>query len=356
MGQMQDNGPVSEPLVLSSRGRVARLSSLFAGVRSKLTADRKLQFDTLIDKIRNVDEAFSRYSFPPVPTIAILPHTRCPYSCAVCYTDSSPSASEKLSLRELKSVVGQAEAMGVPFVQFTGGEPLLDDELLDLIGAFPNMYFLMFTGGGHLLVEKIARLSVFNNVLFVVSVNGLAGANDAIRYPGAFDDAIDAIASLSGCGIPVGFTSILNRATASNLMSETFLSEMLGAGAFLGFYVRQLPLGRRQEMDTDLSPAEFYTAAVAGVEIAESLKLPLVILPHDELFFQMGRGIPQIRPDGFIDACVCAPSSLGDQMNIRTHRLIDVLSQPAYVRIRSCQGDHMRCMSGSYHVGFGEKL
>jgi len=55
---------------------------------------------------------------------------QCNERCIHCYASSSPECHDFLSLAEIKSILSQSRALGRPFVQFTGGDPLIHRDLV----------------------------------------------------------------------------------------------------------------------------------------------------------------------------------------------------------------------------------
>jgi radical SAM protein with 4Fe4S-binding SPASM domain len=96
----------------------------------------------------------------PLALIAELTH-RCPLRCVYC---SNPlemaKRKQELSTTEWVSVFGQAAAMGMLHVHFTGGEPLLRDDLAELVAAArkAGLYVNLITSGVGLHEEKLSAL------------------------------------------------------------------------------------------------------------------------------------------------------------------------------------------------------
>jgi radical SAM protein with 4Fe4S-binding SPASM domain len=83
---------------------------------------------------------------------------RCPLRCAHCYaTDFSPG-EEELDLAAYRAVFDELAALGTLFLTFSGGEPTLRPDLVDLLAAARERHFAvrLFTGGT-LVDEKLAR-------------------------------------------------------------------------------------------------------------------------------------------------------------------------------------------------------
>jgi len=59
--------------------------------------------------------------------------SRCNERCLHCYAESDPERNDFLTLEEIKQVLQQARQLGRPFVQLTGGDPLIHRNLLDIV-------------------------------------------------------------------------------------------------------------------------------------------------------------------------------------------------------------------------------
>ncbi len=59
---------------------------------------------------------------------------RCNLTCIHCYASSGPSGTHgSMTADDWRSVIGQAEAMGIPMVQFIGGEPTMHPDFPGLL-------------------------------------------------------------------------------------------------------------------------------------------------------------------------------------------------------------------------------
>src|SRR5919199_5413426 len=98
----------------------------------------------------------------PTTLLAELTH-RCPLRCPYC---SNPlelvRASAELDTATWKRVLGEAAALGVLQVHFSGGEPLARRDLADLVGhaAEFGLYSNLITSGIGLEAERLASLVV----------------------------------------------------------------------------------------------------------------------------------------------------------------------------------------------------
>ena len=82
---------------------------------------------------------------------------QCNEQCIHCYASSSPACSDFLSLDEIKSILEQARGLGTPFVQFTGGDPLIHHHLVEAVAYADALGFegIEIYTNGLLLNEKL---------------------------------------------------------------------------------------------------------------------------------------------------------------------------------------------------------
>ncbi|MCU1286966.1 MAG: coenzyme biosynthesis protein [Acidobacteriales bacterium] len=96
----------------------------------------------------------------PLALIAELTH-RCPLRCVYC---SNPlelaGRKQELSTAEWVSIFEQAAAMGIMHAHFTGGEPLLRDDVVELVSAArkSGLYVNLITSGVGLSEGKLSKL------------------------------------------------------------------------------------------------------------------------------------------------------------------------------------------------------
>ena len=85
---------------------------------------------------------------------------RCNLSCTHCYSKSGPGRSTEgeLTTTEALGVIDDLADMGVPLILFTGGEPLLREDIWDLARHAGNRGLKMaLSTNGTLITPEIAR-------------------------------------------------------------------------------------------------------------------------------------------------------------------------------------------------------
>ncbi len=154
---------------------------------------------------------------PPVPSLRLVKHmarlltqgreeikpttctlqvtTRCQLVCFHCSAAKYKTRERsELSTEEFLSVIRQSLDMGIFNITFTGGEPLLREDIFDLIAAVDRdrAHASMFTNGLLLTEENVARLVDAGLHSVMVSIDDpRPEVHDELRgLPGCFEKAI----------------------------------------------------------------------------------------------------------------------------------------------------------------------
>lgn len=150
------------------------------------------------------------FPFPVAMTFAVT--YRCQLNCAHCSAGKHFKQDKiELSTDEAKKLIDDAQKLGVTIIAFTGGEPLLRDDIFELISYVDQRKAMpvMFTNGQYLTdenVDKLADAGLYSIFLSIDSPNP-EEHNESRAMPGLFDIAIEGLKNLKSKGIFVGFSS-----------------------------------------------------------------------------------------------------------------------------------------------------
>jgi MoaA/NifB/PqqE/SkfB family radical SAM enzyme len=142
---------------------------------------------------------------------------RCPYHCGHC--SYAGRGGEELPTQPMLDVVSQVKALGTCTLGFTGGEPMLRDDLPQLVAAAgPEMATIVFTAGCTLDAARAKELSRAKLTCVTVGVESADPvAHDAVRgAAGSFDEARQAVAVCRDAGL---YTAVSTMATREKLAS-----------------------------------------------------------------------------------------------------------------------------------------
>jgi len=122
----------------------------------------------------------------------------CNLRCMYCYFSANRPLPDEMNMQEFEKLWLDLVIVRPRRVIFTGGEPLLRPDILDLLrglrkaDAHHHMLRCLNTNG-HLLTKEVARQLVGLVDELRVSVDALPARNDALRGRGSFDAAMRAL-------------------------------------------------------------------------------------------------------------------------------------------------------------------
>jgi MoaA/NifB/PqqE/SkfB family radical SAM enzyme len=153
-------------------------------------------FDTLA---RGIGALLQGRVVPVSSYIAVT--NRCRYRCWHC--SNARRGDAELSFENVHAVTGQLQDMGVSIIGLTGGEPLLRDDIEEIVaGIDDRSTTILFTSGDGLSGERAARLKDCGLFGVAVSIDHYDGAEHDRRRgrKGAFATALDAVRTARGLG------------------------------------------------------------------------------------------------------------------------------------------------------------
>lgn len=134
---------------------------------------------------------------------------RCNLKCVHCYAQAKEETytGKELSTEEGKKLIDDLAHFGSPVILFSGGEPLLREDLPELIGyATQKGMRAVISTNGTLITEEKARIFAQLSLSYIgVSIDGIEGVNDAFRgVEGAYERAMTGIRNARAAGIKTG--------------------------------------------------------------------------------------------------------------------------------------------------------
>ncbi|UCF04071.1 MAG: radical SAM protein [bacterium] len=272
----------------------------------------------------------------PVPyVVALSPTMSCNYNCMGCYARGRGGEGE-LTVVELERLIEEAEKLGVFAILFTGGEPLLRTELLDIMKRHRRLFFVFITNGSLVTPEIAGRFASLGHIMVLVSVEGRVEDTEACRGPGSHERALRALGLLREHGAFFGFAVTVRRSNARFVTSEGFVDEMVALGCSVGYFTEYVPCGDDpvDEWVIDSGLRDELRRRVLGLR--RTKPIILVQFPHDEygeenICTAAGRYSLHISSHGEIEPCPFVPVSCE---NIREGGLITALRSPFLEAIR----------------------
>lgn len=162
-----------------------------------------------------------QFSSDKTPVVVWNVTRRCNLRCVHCYAQARDEEfSGELSTAEGKAVLDDLAAFGAPVVLFSGGEPLVRPDLLELAeyAVGKGMRAVISTNGTLIDSKTAARLKKVGLSYVGISLDGLAEVNDRFRgVNGAFQKAMNGISACQDAGIKVGLRFTMNRLNAGEI-------------------------------------------------------------------------------------------------------------------------------------------
>jgi 12,18-didecarboxysiroheme deacetylase len=156
-----------------------------------------------------------QFSADKKPVVVWNMTRRCNLKCIHCYSSSADiDYPNELSTQEGKKLIADLAQFGSPVILFSGGEPLLRPDLLELAqyAVDRKMRAVISTNGTLITKEIAAKLRKIGLSYVGVSLDGLEKTHDRFRgKKGAFAQAIEGIRNCREAGIKVGIRFTVNK-------------------------------------------------------------------------------------------------------------------------------------------------
>lgn len=283
--------------------------------------------------------------------------SRCNMRCVYC----GWWKMEKFELPTNKalSVIDKVCSLGVPFFDFSGGEPLLRRDLITLAkkAASHNCLVSMNTNGTLLKKEDTSKIADAFDII-VVSIDGPREYHDKIRgVTGTFQKATETVKMLKKHGVKVGVNSVISPWNIEIL--PKFIEELRSTVDFMQvqpIHPYPPPPENKPLMAKVLALQEYLLNLKR--EAPDFLAVPMEFIQGFRLFFygktpkicDAGRLYVAIDPAGNLLACAARGDiTLG---NLLEHSAEEILlgkvddSQGGWVKIASCEGCWLECTVG----------
>jgi MoaA/NifB/PqqE/SkfB family radical SAM enzyme len=276
-------------------------------------------------------------SIPSV--LAISPTMRCNYNCQGCYSRGRPEDNE-LSTDELNTLLSEAEDLGVHSIVVTGGEPLLRNDIPDLIAQHHRLLFFFITNGSLITPDVAHRIARSGNVIPLVSIEGFASDTDERRRPGAYETAMRAFGYLRKAQAVFGFVATNTSANTHQLATDAFIDQMVAIGCAVGFFTEYVPCGLNPRPDWVLDETTRAAFRKRVLEFRRRKPIVLSQFPHDEYGKEnrcLGAGRVSLHINSQGDVEPCPFVSLARE-NIRHGGLIAACQSPFLRAIRNQPG------------------
>ncbi|MBU4311570.1 MAG: radical SAM protein, partial [Candidatus Omnitrophica bacterium] len=126
---------------------------------------------------------------------------RCNLNCIHCYCKGSEDKNNELTTQEWKKIINEIRKEGCIWLTFTGGDPLVRDDFLEIYSYAKEKGFIitLFTNGQAFTDEIIDYLVNSPPFSIEITLNGLSkDTHESItQTPGSFSKVVNAIGKLA---------------------------------------------------------------------------------------------------------------------------------------------------------------
>jgi len=289
----------------------------------------------------------------PLQSASLRVTMACNLKCKHCYSVAGNKLNNELSFKEIKRVIDELKQLGAIRIFFTGGEPFIRPDILDILNYTDKNGFAMYisTNGTLIDLQTINRLKLLKHLrTFQISIDGLRKTHDSIRrVKGTFDKAINTIelAKKKLKNTKITIISTLMKENANEMGKLLKLAIKLKVDNF--GIVTLYPIKRSAKVK-DVSTLQKYKIfkKLSGIYIREKPKLnigllvPPAIIPQPLSELEYGGGyvcsfpsLLGINADGEVAPCdgllSCKELVLG---NVREKSLDEIWNHPLMKKLR----------------------
>lgn len=255
----------------------------------------------------------------------------CNMFCAHCYRESGGNAFDgDLTTAEGRKMIDEIAAAGFKIMIFSGGEPLMRDDIEELIAhaASRGLRPVLGTNGSLLTPDKAAGLKKAGLMRAGISLDSLdTAAHDRLRgFPGAWGSAVAGMAACREAGLPFQIHTTVMKWNLAETEQLTDFAVEHGAAAHHIFFL--IPVGRGLDIEDNMLSAEEYEDVLIRI-IEKQKEVPMELKPTCapqfmriaksrgvEMRFSKGciAGISYciVSPRGNVQPCAYFPESAGN--------------------------------------------
>ncbi len=264
---------------------------------------------------------------------------RCNLKCSHCYINAGEIENRnELSTDGAKMLIHQIAEVSKPLLILSGGEPLLREDIFEIIRYGADRGLRMGMGSNGMLIDDEVARRLKDAGMWTVAISldsSIPERHDEFRgVKGCWENAVNAIEALKKSGIHVQVNSTVTRQNYDEVDEIMSLAENLGVENFHLFFL--VPTGRGTEIN-DITP-RMYEDMITST-LAKTSKHDLNIKPScvpqfmrvaKEQGVDMTRWIRgcvaglyycRIYPSGEVTPCPYMPLNLG---NIREKSFKDI--------------------------------
>lgn len=288
---------------------------------------------------------------------------RCNLHCLHCFRAAGEVQENELTSQEIYGVIDEFESLGGRELVFSGGEPLLRDDILDILhyANKKSIKSVKLITNGTLITSKIAKaLKEIEPIYVQVSIDGATKKTaDKVRGKNAFQKAVAGVKHLAEGGLAQDLVLSMTLMNTNLEELEKFIELAIDLGATGVHFPLFQPVGRGKKNQDQLTPdVESLHVALKRILNARerySKRITFSLSPEIIKYVRglrrdycgAGIGIWSMEPDGSITPCAGLYDSQFIAGSIREQTLKEiVLKSPVARRFQALHViDNPNCAS-----------
>ncbi len=204
----------------------------------------------------------------------------CNMYCAHCYRDAGCKAEDELSTEQAKKLLTEIKRAGFQIMIFSGGEPLMRPDILELVKFADGLgLFPVFGTNGTLITPQMAKdLKAAGARAMGISLDSLdAAKHDKFRsFPGGWQGAVDGMKNCKAAGLPFQIHTTVMDWNAPELEDMIDFAVEIGARAHHFFFL--VPTGRAATIEEESLRAEQYEDVLTRI-MKKQQTVPIELKP-----------------------------------------------------------------------------
>ncbi len=266
--------------------------------------------------------------------------SKCNLHCKGCYARENNICSDnevknQLTAQEWGNIFAEAKQLGINFVLLVGGEPLMRPDVLEEAAKYPEIMFPIFTNGTIMNEQYLQFFKKNRNLVPIISVEGHEQATDDRRGQGTYELLDRTMDVLERAHLLFGTSITVTRENMQEVLSETFVQELLDKGCRGILYIEYVPV---DEKSMELAPTPednaYIEKTVEGLRKTFDRTL-FISFPGDEHksggCLAAGRGFFHVNVHGGAEPCPASPYS---DRNVKDIGLREALKSPLFRILR----------------------
>ena len=267
---------------------------------------------------RFIETYFIEGKRTPIQSVDLAVTNACMFNCWHCY--NAGRLLKDLSLKQLQKIISQLEALGALVINFTGGEPCLRHDIVEICSSLGEDTYGILATTGYGFTDKIAR-NLSRTQVYSISIS-LDSADEKEHdtkrgVKGAFQIALKGIET----ALKWGFYTYTCAVPSKKLLQEDNFRKLVGLNKKLGVHELQLiepaPAGKIVAAELDFGEEEFEKVfQYMGEYNQQDGDFAISSFAHMESpeFFGCGAGFSHIYIDGSgeVSPCNMIPITYGN--------------------------------------------